>query len=321
MSSFLRWTAAFWIVVFTAAARGNDAPAEGLSTLPVRHATLLFQENFEDAGFTARGWYEMPTGAFPTVATEHAPGSRRSVELRFAPGQTNPTPRATGRHAFTPTETLYLEYWVKHGDTWVGSGKPYHPHEIHILTNADVAYVGPANTFLTVDIEHNYQAAGGVAVLGIQDSRNIDLTKINQDLSAVTEQRAVAGCNGSFDTIVSDCYPVGSAYLNGKGWKSTDIVFSNTPGPSYKGNWHRVEVYLQMNTIKNGKGQLDGVARTWVDGRLVIDRPAMMYRTAARSNLKFNQFLLAPYMGDGSPRAQTMWIDDIVVATARPAGR
>jgi hypothetical protein len=35
--------------------------------------------------------------------------------------------------------------------------------------------------------------------------------------------------------------------------------------------------------------------------------------------MKFNQFLLAPHIGDGSPVDQAFWIDELQVATGRPA--
>ena len=34
--------------------------------------------------------------------------------------------------------------------------------------------------------------------------------------------------------------------------------------------------------------------------------------------MKFNQLLVAPYIGDGSPVDQTMWVDDLRVGTDRP---
>ena len=43
-----------------------------------------------------------------------------------------------------------------------------------------------------------------------------------------------------------------------------------------------------------------------------------MIRTGEHPDMKFNQFLLAPYIGCGSPVEQTMWIDDLTVATCRP---
>ena len=40
--------------------------------------------------------------------------------------------------------------------------------------------------------------------------------------------------------------------------------------------------------------------------------------TGAHPTLKFKQIILAPYIGDGSPVAQTVWYDDLIVATAHP---
>lgn len=298
-------------------ARDSSAPGA-----PPPASTILFQENFEDASYAARGWYDLPAGAFTSVTTaEHVPGSTRALEVRFAAGQIYPQPAAGGRHAFAETESVYLSYWVKYSDNWVGSGKSYHPHEFELLTNLDSPHVGPAYTFLTVDIEHNYTPAGGVAVLSLQDSKNIDTSRLRQDLTNVTENRAVAGCNGAFDGVPGDCYASGNLWLNGKIWRSTDVVFSASAGPSYKGNWHRVEAYVKMNSIVGGKGQTDGIAQYWVDGRLVIDKRAVVFRTGAHANMKFNQFILSPYIGDGSPRAQTMWVDDLLVGTALPTGR
>ena len=81
---------------------------------------------------------------------------------------------------------MYLGYWVKHSSNWVGSGKTYHPHEFHLLTTEDDAYVGPAWNHLTTYIEENVQSDGGHAVLEAQDGENIDVTRINQNLINVT---------------------------------------------------------------------------------------------------------------------------------------
>ncbi|HEY2379358.1 MAG TPA: hypothetical protein VGH98_25480 [Gemmatimonadaceae bacterium] len=70
----------------------------------------------------------------------------------------------------------------------------------------------------------------GTRSIQSQDAQNIDVTRINQDLTGITENRAVSGCNGNPD-----------------------------------------------------------------------------------------QFIIAPYIGDGSPVAQSLWYDDLVVMTAPPA--
>jgi len=49
----------------------------------------------------------------------------------------------------------------------------------------------------------------------------------------------------------------------------------------------------------------------------VIDRHDILFRTGARATLQLNQFVIAPYIGDGSPVDQSMWVDNLVVAASR----
>src|SRR5256712_13153409 len=42
-----------------------------------------------------------------------------------------------------------------------------------------------------------------------------------------------------------------------------------------------------------------------------------MLRTGAHPNMKFKQLIVAPYIGDGSPVDQTMWVDNLPVGTGR----
>lgn len=276
--------------------------------------SVFVREGFEDASLASRGWYDS-TGA-PLSAVEHV-GGGRSLECRFAVGATGCTGGIPGRHLFQDSDSVYLSFYIKHSANWVGSGKTYHPHMFLLMTNADTAYVGPAYTHLTGYVEEN----GGVPQLLLQDGRNIDETRVNQNLTAVTESRAVAGCNGDSDGYGNgDCYPAGTVHWNGKRWPGGGVYFDNTPGsPRYKGNWHFVEAYFKLNTIVNGKGVPDGVLRYWYDGAPVIDRSNVALRTGASPAMKFNQFMLAPYIGDGSPADQAFWIDDLTIAADRPS--
>jgi hypothetical protein len=211
---------------------------------------------------------------------------------------------------------VYVSFYIKHSANWVGSGRAYHPHMFLLMTNEDAAYIGPAYTHLTAYIEEN----GGFAQMGIQDGRNIDESRVGQDLTTVTEQRAVAGCNGNSDGYPGDCYPMGSVHWNGKMWRSGQVSFDNTPSsPRYKGNWHLVEAYIKLNSIAGGKGVRDGVLRYWYDGALIIDRADVLLRTAVHTTMMFNQFQFAPWIGDGSPADQSFWIDNLMVATNRPS--
>ena len=282
---------------------------------PPSPPTTLVQEGFEDTGFTARGWYDNTN--LTITAAEHRPGGTKSLEATFNQGSSTPTFGNSMRIHFTPTESVYLSYWVKYSANWVGSGVSYHPHEFQFITDEDGQWIGPSATHLTTYVEHNYQN-GGVPILAMQDALNIDVANVHQDLSQITENRAAAGCNGETDGYVTDCYQSGTAWRNVKQWKAAQAAFKPAPGPGYKNDWHHVEAYFQLNTIQGGKGQLNGIAQYWFDGQLLIDHQNALFRTGVHSTMKFNQFLIAPFIGVGSPVTQTMWVDDLVIQSARP---
>ena len=94
------------------------------------------------------------------------------------------------------------------------------------------------------------------------------------------------------------------------------VVFQPNPGAGYKSNWNFVVAYYQLKTIVNGIGQADGVLQYWFNGAFIIDRDDVVYRTGAHPTLQFSQFLIVPYIGDGSPVDQSMF-DNLRVATSR----
>jgi hypothetical protein len=279
--------------------------------------TVLIQETFEDTNYAARGWYDSTGGALSSV--EKFAGTK-SLECHFLVGGTNCASGDIARHKFTDTETVYIAYYIKHSTSWVGSNKPYHPHMFLFLTNENGDYAGPAYTHLTAYVENNY-LSNGIPEFLLQDGQNIDETRIGQNLVGVTENRSVAGCNGDSDGYGNgDCYLAGSVHWNGKIWQAGTGYFDSTPGsPTYKGSWHLIEVYFQMNSIAGGIGQKNGVVRYWYDGKLIMEHTNIVIRTGTHLAQKFNQLDLLPYIGDTSPADQTMWIDNLLVATARPA--
>lgn len=272
-----------------------------------------FKEDFEDSGFGGRGWYDS-TGA--TLSTDHYSGAR-SYECRYSVGATKCVGGTPQRHLFPASDSAYISFYIKHSTNWVGSGKPYHPHMFLLLTNENPPYAGPAYTHLTGYVEEN----NGKPRLVIQDGQNIDETRIGQNLVNVTEQRSVGGCNGDSDGHgPGDCYVSGSVHWNGKFWDAPQVFFDNTPGSSrYKGDWHLVEAYFQLNTIVGGKGAKNGVLQYWYDGNLIINLSDVVLRTGAHPTMKFNQFQMAPWIGDGSPVDQAFWIDELMVAASRPS--
>ncbi len=275
--------------------------------------TILFQDPFEDTNFSARGWYDIG-GMFLSTSEAHSGNS--SLEFHLAQGASNPAGRGA-RLLFNDSETIYLSYWVKYSANWVGSGDPFHPHEFQFVTNEDGQYVGPAFTNLTVLVEHNYQN-GGIPVIAATDGANIDVNAVGQDLSGVTEDRSAHGCNGNTDGYPTDCYAFGAGtYNNGKAFRAAQPTFLETQGAGYKNDWNFVEAYIQLNTIQGGIGQTDGVVQYWFNGQLVIDHQNVLLRTGTHPTMAFNQFLVLPFIGSGSPVAQTMWIDDLTIATGR----
>src|SRR5437016_2949550 len=293
----------------TATSEGKSGSAAITVASPSGGGTVLLQENFDDPAFGVRGWYDNTRMTLSTV--EHLLGSTGSLEIRFAPRATQPVWGSAARHLFQPTETVYLSYWVKYSANWVGSGHAYHPHEFYLMTTENGPEDGPSVSHLTVYVEDNYQ--GGIyPVLNSQDGQNIDQQRIGIDLTAITENRASCGCNGNTDGYATDCYDMGGGTRdNGKLWKTT------TPALAVN-RWQHVEAYFKLNSIQNGKGVSDGIVRYWVDGRLVIDHSDVLLRTGAHPTMKFNQLLIGPYIGDGSPVDQSLWVDNLTVATNKP---
>lgn len=274
-------------------------------------AGTLFQENFEDANFSARGWYGNVSLKLSSI--ERVANSSKSLEFHFAKGAVTPDNASSSiRKKFAETDSVHISYYIKHSTSWVGSGVSYHPHQFYLLTNLSGDWSGLIPTPMTAYIEE----IGGNTVVAIQDSSNVNLANVGKDLTTTTENRAVAGCNGDSDGYGNgDCYASGSGYANGKQWKSAATMFSNTTGPNYKGDWHKVETYLKLNSIVNGKGAKDGIIQQWYDGKLVMNYTNAVFRTAQNPTMKFNQFLIGPYIGVGSPVDQTFWIDNLEVST------
>lgn len=299
-----------------ATSEGRSASAAVTVRAPAPTGTVLFSEGFDDALVGSRGWYDF---ANPVVTTADKHSGTGSLQIQWAAGATT-TPLGVMRKLFTATDRLYVSYWVKYSTNYMGSGKPYHPHEFSVLSNQEQDWDGLTFNYLNTYIEQNYQN-GGIPRIAIQDSRMIDASKIGVNLTGVTENRSVGGCNGNSDgTGVTSCFQMSATqWYNVKEWDATAVAFRPAAGSDYKGSWNRVEVELQLNSISGGIGQQNGVVRYWLNGNLKLERTNVLFRTGANPGLKFRQFLLTPYIGDGSPVAQTMWIDDLVVGTVRDA--
>jgi hypothetical protein len=297
-------------------------------TITAGVGTVLVSEGFEDGNLGGRGWFDATTVA---VATDARPGSSGTHALQWHWAVGGTAPQAASRHDFTPSNSVYLSYWIKMSANWVGSGLSYHPHLLHFLTTADDHYSGLSATHLTAYDELLYLNGNLVANLMLQDALMIDETKLNQDLRATTEHRSIGGYNGRYEssnaqsTVGWDTYAFAYGMTNDLGQTGQHTNYkqfrptATTIANADKNSWHHIESYWQMNTVVGGIGQQDGVVQYWVDGRLLIDRHDVYLRTGVYPTMQFRTFVMAPYIqSPGSPADQSMWIDDLVIATAHP---
>jgi hypothetical protein len=298
----------------------------GMCLLPAICAAqnILLYEDFENSDYPSKGWYE----GFPDKSTtaEHKNGAH-AYEAHFTPGARSVP---SGRHLFTATDKVYISYWIKYSDNWVGSGLAYHPHEWNFLTTEDGPSQGPADTHLTTYVEQN----GGRPRLAIQDGKNVDSGCVllnngsfvgcngNFKTYPFTEKRSVSSANGLQGFLdLSDTYRTPgstSGYYSARMWRADTIYFRNEPGPFYKNDWHFVEAYFELNNIVSGKGIPDGKIRYWLDGKLLINSDNILFRTASHPGMKFNQQLYGPYIGNGSTVDHKFWIDDLTIADGIP---
>ena len=194
----------------------------------------------------------------------------------------------------------------------------------HFLTTADDHWIGPSITTLTLYDELIYDPArgGSIPYLALQDALMIDPSHLFVDRTNVSEQRSIGGynskngsCGGPETNVLWDCFDYGGGlYTNYKIFRPTTTVMTDAT----KTQWHHVESYWQLNTISGGKGQPDGVVQYWFDGAQLLDRHDVYFRTAVNSAMQFRTFVMAPYIGDGSPVDQSIYIDDVLIATAKP---
>jgi len=292
----------------TAKSVTTQAGTTGGTTPP--SGTVLFSESFDNNSFSSRGWYD--NAAQGTIASGGQSGN--SLQWAWSQGATTPTNGGAMRKKFTPTDSLFVSFYVKFQSGWRGSQKAYHPHLIMIPSDLDTDYAPLANNYLQTYIEFVSDVGSPYTIrplLGLQDEKRVNTANGTppNNLTAVTENRSVNYCNTPVSSgALGTCY-ADNPYYSANTWKASNASLSTNV-------WHKVDVYFKMNTISNNKGQSNGIMQQWIDGTLVINRSDVLYRTAQDATKKWAQFVLAPWIGDGSPIAQTMWIDELKVSTS-----
>jgi len=293
----------------------STACLASLTSIP--SAAVLFSESFENNSYSSRGWYDNTNHG--TIVSGGQSGN--CLQWAWSQGATTPTNGASMRMKVTPTDSLYNTYHVKFQTGWRGSQQTYHPHMMYMLSDLDDkanAYSALANNYLDTYIEFLSDVGSPYTIrpqIALQDNLRVNssLGTLPNNLTPTTENRSVTYCNTPVSSgAAGQCFNSGTWYTANT-WTATNASVSTNA-------WHHVEVYFKMNTISGGKGQSNGIMQVSLDGVKVIDHNDVLYRTNQDPTKKWAQFVLAPYIGDGAPIAESMWIDELTVATAPPSG-
>src|SRR5574343_2013546 len=277
---------------------------------------VYLSESFDNTSWAARGGGTC--GCYRTVDTSTKYSGTASLPMTWTTSST--TPFAQFVHSITPggTDSLYISFYWRCSSGWVGSGQSYHPHIIHIFSDLDVAADYPSGMIPAYG-DTLFEPLNLTPHIKWQDASSINSTLHSPPWTnaqaAETENRATGGCNGvlsgSSAGNSADCYQYGGVWYNMRDWTGTSNFSLST--------WHHVEIYQQMNTITSNHGNADGIMWVKVDDNYVVNSTNVIYRTNQHPTMKWEAFFLAPYIGDGSPANQTLWIDSLNIANAPPS--
>ncbi len=239
----------------------------------------FFAEGFENTRLTSRGWYNGDRFAL----FDDAVAGRRSLSYHFGKGKLTPSDSSGIRHSIELTNVVYLRFYLKLSPNWSWTNKPYGPHLLHFMTTENDRYHGPASSHLTLYIE----PVNGKLRLAAQDIQNENTPH------GLSQGPLKGGYNGQFID-------------------SEEVLFND-------GKWHCDESMFKLNSLDMARDEPnhDGELRGWVDGKLVLERTHVVFRSTDFPKMKFNQFMMLPYFHDGVPHDQTLWIDELAVGGKR----
>lgn len=115
------------------------------------------------------------------------------------------------------------------------------------------------------------------------------------------------------ETLQQPLTPVGSIAYHSDMTVDSGVHWGWGQGPGgllQNNRWYAIEQYVRLNT----PGQHDGVFRAWIDGRKVIERTSISFRTVP--DLRIESVWMNVYHGGtaSSPRDMSLYIDNIAVA-------
>jgi hypothetical protein len=244
-------------------------------------AALFFAEGFEDTRLTSRAWYD----GDHFVLSDNAVAGKHAMQHHFPKGKLTRSDSAGVRHSIEPTEVVYLRFYLKLTPKWSLTNKPYGPHLLHFMTSENDKYHGPSASHLTLYIE----PVNGRLRLATQDIQKRAMPH------GLTQGPLRGGYDGQF-------------------FDSEKVLFKD-------GKWHCVEAMFKLNSLglAKDKSNHDGELRGWVNGKLVIERSDVVFRSTDFPEMKFNQFMM--FLG-GLPRdATASGPPSARIAFARPPWR
>ncbi len=112
-------------------------------------------------------------------------------------------------------------------------------------------------------------------------------------------------------------YEGGQKAVFGSGGCTTDCWTKFGAGDAIQlGKWETFEYYIRLDTVPVSKGGKARV-RAWKNGKLLSDMTDKI--TLARTDGYAPAFLFLNYWNGGSPKTQTMYVDDVTLTTDRPS--
>lgn len=279
-------------------------------------AELIFSESFEDNNWSSRGWYD------GTDSTGVHSGGYLGNALRWIwnSDATQPTGFSTIRNSFNQTDELFIEYYIKFDANWRGSGLNYHPHMIHLLSTDDGVWQGLSRTNNSIYLEAITNTSSPydiVPTIAAQDylRTNASFGTPPNNLVAITETRSAYHCNtpAYLSGASGTCYNDGGGWYSANSWKAPEIIIP-------KDQWVKVEAYFKKNTFGGGVANFDGLMQMWINDELAIDKNTVLYAANYYNDTAWDKIILAPWIGDGSPIAQEMWLDEFKIYDSLSSG-
>jgi hypothetical protein len=201
---------------------------------------------------------------------------------------------------------------VKYGSGWIGSGVNYHPHLIYVASSDDDVYgsLSRSNSMIyfesVADLNSPYLNYPHIAHQDMYRAVSSE-----SDLTSQTELRSANNCDTPYSlsgATSGTCYNDGSGWYSSNTWASTSVSIAEN-------EWVKITAYLKSNTYTSGVGNFDGIMKLWVNSQLAIDSTGVLFSAGSYEGSTWDKVILGPWIGDGSPLTQTMWLDELSIWT------